>query len=48
MEDAGLEAGLGEGIAGEVVIAPGAFEDDDQVTEPVVAHRLADLSDRAF
>ena len=45
MEDAGLEAGGGEGALHEAVIAAGAFDGDEAVAELVRGEGLADLGD---
>lgn len=45
MEDAGLEAGGGEGALYEAVIAAGPFDGDEAVAELVVLEGLPDLGD---
>jgi hypothetical protein len=45
MEDAGLEAGGGEGALHEAMIAAGAFASDQAVLELVSGERLPDLGD---
>ena len=45
VEDAGLEAGGGEGALHEAVIAAGAFDGDEAVVELVRVEGLADLCD---
>src|SRR5437763_238891 len=45
MDDAGLEAGGGQGAAWGVVVAAGAFDGDEEVVEAVVAQGLANLAE---
>ena len=45
VDDAGLEAGGGEGALDEAVIAAGAFDGDEAIVELVRGKGLADLGD---
>jgi hypothetical protein len=45
VNDAGVEASGGEGTLDEAMVTAGAFDDDEEITEVVVADGLAELLD---
>src|SRR6516162_7506098 len=48
MNDAGIQTGGGEGALDGAMIAPGAFDRDQQIVQLVIANGLTELIDRGL